>query len=414
MPRILFLTESFHPVLGGGEGHIRALGAALVAAGFPATVVTRRNEAAWPKEERVDGIRVLRVPPTGPGRRGKYAMVLPALRTLARERRSFDLLVVRGTRVLGLPGLLAGRGLGKPVVLQAEINGELSGEVYYWGTPFARRPLRDLVLAATRTRNLLLRDAEAFVAMSSLIRDELVAAGAPKGRVHLLPHGVDTKRFRPATSEERRALRDALGWSQDALVSIYTGRLLRGKGLTTLLAAFRDVAGDEPRAQLCLVGSGRGQALSVEDELRAAAEGEGLRGRVIFTGRVDNVEDHLRASDVFVFPSEFEALGLSLIEAAACGLPAVGSRTGGIVDVIEDDASGFLVPTGDVQELAHALRRLLGDETLRRRLGTRAREVACARFDAAHSVARYTSLFRELTRACLPARAPRAGEALPR
>ena len=414
MPRILFLTESFHPVLGGGEGHIRALGGALVAAGFPATVVTRRNDAAWPEEETLDGIRVRRVPPTGLGRRGKYAMVLPALRALLREREGFDVLVVRGTRVLGLPGLLAGRWLGKPVVLQAEINGELSGEVYYWGTPLARRPLRDLVLAGTWARNLLLRDAEAFVAMSSLIRDEFVAAGAPSDRVHLLPHGVDTERFRPATHEERSELRSALGWSPDSLVLTYTGRLLRGKGLTTLLAAFRTVVHDEPRARLCLVGSGEGQALSVEDELRAEAAAEGLRGRVVFTGRVDNVEDHLRASDVFVFPSEFEALGISLIEAAACGLPAVGTRTGGIVDVIEPEGSGLLVPPGDAAALAGALRRLLGDESLRRRLGARGRDIACARFDAEQSVARYATLFMELTRACSRARAPRAGEALPR
>ena len=412
MPGILFLTESFHPVLGGGETHIRALGGALVAAGIPATVVTRRNDPGWPEEERVDGIRVLRVPPTGPGRRGKYAMVLPALRALGHEGSSFDVLVVRGTRVLGLPGLLAGRWLGKPVVLQAEINGELSGEVYYWGTPLARRPLRDLVKAAAWARNLLLRDACAFVAMSTLIRDEFVAAGAPAERVHLMPHGIDTERFRPATSQERSALRAALGWPQDSLVMTYTGRLLRGKGLATLLAAFRDVAGEEPRARLCLVGSGQGQALSVEDELRAEAAAEGLRGRVVFTGRVDNVEDHLRASDIFVFPSEFEALGLSLIEAAACGLPSVGSRTGGIVDVIEDEASGLLVPPGDARALAHALRRLLEDEPLRRRLGARGRELACARFDAALSVARYQALFKELARACSRARARRAGEAV--
>ena len=338
-------------------------------------------------------------------------MVLPALIKLGTERRSFDVLVVRGTRVLGLPGLLAGRLLGKPVVLQAEVNGELSGEVYYWGTFLARRPLRDLVRLATAARNLLLRDASAFVAMSTLIRDEFVAAGAPEDRVHLVPHGIDTERFRPATGEERRALRAALGWPEDALALLYTGRLLRGKGLETLLSAFRDLTRDEPRALLAIVGTGHGQALSVEDQLRTAAAAADLGGRVLLTGRVDNVEDYLRSSDVFVFPSEFEALGLSLIEAAACGLPTVGSRTGGIVDVIENESSGFLVPAGDAQSLGLALRRLLEDEALRGRLGARGRELACERFDHAQNVARYEALFRELSRACSRAHAPRAGAA---
>ena len=127
------------------------------------------------------------------------------MRAVARE--PFDVLVVRGTRVLGLPGLLVARARGKPVVMQAEINGELSGEAYTWGTPLDRRPYRDLVGMATGARNLLLRDAEAFVAMSSVIRDEFLDAGVPEGRVHLIPHGVDTERFRPASADEKAALR---------------------------------------------------------------------------------------------------------------------------------------------------------------------------------------------------------------
>jgi glycosyltransferase involved in cell wall biosynthesis len=322
-------------------------------------------------------------------------MVPAAFRALLRE--PFDLLVVRGTRVLGLPGVLAARLLGRPVVLQAEINGEMSGEAYTWGTPLHARPGRDLVQAATRARNLLLRDADAFVAMSGLIRDEFVAAGCREGRVHHIPHGVDTERFRPARADERNALRRRFGWPEGATVVTYTGRLLRGKGLESLVQAFAAVAADHPSAHLALVGSGEGQALSVEKALHAAVAGAGLRERVTFTGRLDAVEDALRASDVFAFPSEFEALGLSLIEAAACGLPAVASRTGGIVDIVEDGRSGWLVPPRDPQRLAGALVRLLRDGAERERLGARAREVTLERFDAATSVARYRELFFELS-----------------
>jgi glycosyltransferase involved in cell wall biosynthesis len=394
---VLFLTESFHPVLGGGETHIRALGAALLADGFRVTVVTRRTDAAWPARESLDGIEVLRVAPSGPGRLGKYGMVLPAVLALARAARGFELIVVRGTRVLGLPGLLAGRALGKRVVLQAEINGELSGEAYWWGTPLAASPVRTLVAALLAGRNRLLRDADAFVAMSRAIREEMVAAGVAPGRVHLLPHGVDLARFRPADAGERRALRAALGLPADALVIAYTGRLLRGKGLDVLLAAFREVAARRPQARLVVVGSGGGQPLSVEDALRQQARD--LGDRVLFTGRMERVEDVLRAADVFAFPSEFEALGLSLIEAAACGLPAVGTRTGGIVDVIEDGASGLLVPPRDPGALAGALGRLADDADLRLRMGERGLAVARARFGAEESARRYRALFLELAAA---------------
>ncbi|HET6900615.1 MAG TPA: glycosyltransferase family 4 protein, partial [Vicinamibacteria bacterium] len=361
MTRVLFLTESFHPVLGGGERHIRALGRDLARTGTPVTVVTRRGDEAWPAEETFEGMHVVRVPPPGPGRSGKYHMVPHALAALHRLRRRYDVLIVRGTRVLGLPGIVAARAAGKRVILQPEVNGEMSGEVYTWGQPFAGTALDRAIRAGTGARNLFLRDADAFVAMSHRIREEFLAAGVPSEKVAHIPHGVDTARFHPASAAERGAARSRFGLPADACVIAYTGRLLRGKGLEDLVAAFAKVAAEVPSAHLLVVGSGAGQALSVEEDLRARVAREGLGARVTFTGALDDVSEALRAADVFAFPSVFEALGISLIEAAATGLPAVGARTGGIVDVIEDGGSGWLVDPGDLDALAARLRALVLD-----------------------------------------------------
>ena len=396
MIRVLFLAESFHPVLGGGERHIRALGRDLARTGTPVTVVTRRGESQWPAEETFEGMRVVRVPPPGPGRSGKYRMVPHVLAALRRLRPVYDVLIVRGTRVLGLPGLLAARAAGKRVILQPEVNGEMSGEVYTWGQPFAGTALGRAIRAGTSARNLLLRDADGFVAMSRRIREEMLAAGVPAEKIAHIPHGVDTARFHPPSAEERRAARARFGLSADACVIAYTGRLLRGKGLEDLLAAFAKMAADVPSAHLLIVGSGAGQALSVEEDLRAAVVREGLALRVTFTGRLDDVSEALQAADVFAFPSVYEALGLSLIEAAATGLPAVGARTGGIVDVIEDGASGWLVAPGDVADLAARLRALALDAGARARLGARGREIAEARFDEAGALVRYRALLGEV------------------
>ena len=415
MTRVLFLAESFHPVLGGGETHVRRLGAALVAAGDAATVVTRRGDPSWPAEESLEGIRVVRVPPAGPGRTGKFLMIPAAFRAVLREARSHDVLVVRGTRVLGLPGLVAGRAAGLGVVMQPETNGELSGEAWTWGKPWADGWAGRLARGATAVRNHWLRDADAFVAMSRAIRDEMQAAGVPAERIALLPHSVDTERFSPADAGERAALRARLGLPGGVL-AVYTGRLLRGKGLETLLEAFATVAGELPGLALALVGSGEGQALSVEDELRRRAAEGGLAGRVHFAGRKERVEDWLRAADVFVFPSVFEALGISLVEAAACGLPALASRTGGIVDVVEDGVSGVLVAPGDVLALVSGLRALAGDADRRAEMGREARRKALARFDERDSLDRYRALFREVSSppsSSRPGRAPRAGAAPP-
>lgn len=395
MTRVLFLTESFHPVLGGGEGHIRALGSALVAAGDAAIVVTRRTDASWPAEEIVDGIRVVRVPPPGLGPRRKYRMVVPAIRTVRRLRDAYDVLVVRGTRLLGLPGLVAARAAGRPVVLQAELNGEMSGEVYTWGKPWADAPSGRVVRAAAQVRNVLLRDADAFVAMSRKIAAEFEAAGVSRDRIALIPHGVDLGRFRPASRDEREALRARLRLPAGSCIVAYSGRLLRGKGLDDLVTAFgrivtvRDV-------HLLVVGSGEGQSLSIEEALKGQVRTAGLDSRVTFVGRVNDVADWLRASDVFAFPSVFEALGIALVEAAACGLPAVGARTGGIVDVIEDDVSGRLFTPGDVLGLATALGRLADRPEERAAMGREARRIAERRFDAVDMVVRYRTLFAEI------------------
>ncbi len=92
--------------------------------------------------------------------------------------------------------------------------------------------MRDAVAA----RNWLLRDADGFVAMSRQIQDEMRAAGIPRERIRLLPHGVDVERFRPAEPPERQALRARLGLPEGVL-AVYSGRLLRGKGLETLVDA---------------------------------------------------------------------------------------------------------------------------------------------------------------------------------
>lgn len=405
-PRVLFLAESFWPVLGGGEQHIRQLSAALVARGLACTVLTRRGEASWPAEERLDGVRVLRVAPSGPGRVGKYLMALPALLRLMRERDSYDVAVVRGTRVLGLPGLVGARLAHRPVVLQCEVSGEMSGEIYTWGTRYDRPPYTALVRGAVRARNLLLRGAERFVAISRRTEAEFLAAGLPRERVLYLPHGIDTRRFHPATAAERVALRARLGLPTDAFLVVFTGRLLKGKGVEVLLEAAARLAPNTPRLHVALVGSGAGQALSIEDELRAQADTPALAGRVTFTGRVENVEDYLRAADVFGFPSFFEALPLSVIEAAACGLPCATTRIGGIVDVIEHERSGLLVEPGDAAGLAQALELLAGDPGLRTRLGAAARETAVRQFDFDGHVERYRELFQTLAGGSRPIAGP--------
>lgn len=388
------MAETYHPVLGGGEKHTRSLAKGLVERGFSVNVVTRRSSDDLAPVETDDGVVIHRVGPSGKGRLKKFTMVPGALsvaRALARES---DVLMNGGTRVLALPARAAVLGTRCALVLRPELNGELDGSLALWG----RRPRsveRRLARAAARARNALLRDTRAVVAISEAIAREAVDSGFPYERVHRIPHGIDMSEYAPLTAAGKVALRHTLGLPQDKTLVTYTGRLIEGKGLDTLLSAMSSLTG-VPAWHLILVGSGSGQVISVEEKLKKETEAAALRGRVTFTGRVENVAAYLQASDIFVFPTLDEALGMSAVEAQACGLPAVASRTGGVPDIIEDGVTGILVPPGEVVPLTEGLRTLLVDPEVRRRLGAAARQRTEERFALSTTVTRYAELFRSL------------------
>jgi glycosyltransferase involved in cell wall biosynthesis len=390
----LFVTESYWPVLGGGETHIRALGSSLARRGHRVTVLTRRGDPAWPDRETESGVDVERVGPSGTGRGRKFA-ALPALYSGARRRaRESDVVIVRGTRILALPGFRAARLAGAACVLQPELNGELDGSLAFWGGQPGRLGLGG-AFALARMRNALVRQAS-VISMSTAIRAEAIRSGFSERRVFRIPHGVDPDRFAPANDEERvvqrgRVLPDC---PRDAVLGVYSGRLLRGKGLDLALDAVEGI--DDTKLRVVLVGSGEGQTLSVERDLRArVAASERLRDRVVFAGRTDTVERWLRASDFFVFPTLDESFGIALLEALACGLPAIASDTGGIPDIIGAD-SGILVPPGDVEALRRKILELASDGARRRTLGNQARRRAVELFDFEKTVDQYETLFERL------------------
>lgn len=389
------MVETYHPVLGGGEKYTRTLVLGLVSLGFRVDVVTRRSSDDLPALEIDGGVTIHRVGPPGEGRGKKFAMAWDAFRTAKSLAKDSDVVMNGGTRVLALPARLAISGTRCALALRPELNGELDGSLVLWGRRDSRFQ-RALLFLLARMRNRLLRRTGAVVAISQAIAREAVFGGFPAAKVHLIPHGIDTSEYAPVPAGEKAARREALGFPKDTLLLTYSGRLIEGKGLETLFVAMRSLA-DVPNLHLALVGSGSGQIISIEDRLRRDAQTEGLAGRVTFTGRVDNVAAYLQASDLFVFPTFDEALGMSAVEAQSCGLPAVASRTGGVPDIVEDGVTGFLVPPGESTPLAHGLRRLLTDPELRQRFAQAARERAERVFNRATSVSRYAELFRSLT-----------------
>lgn len=186
--------------------------------------------------------------------------------------------------------------------------------------------------------------------------------------------GVDAERFKPDAAT-RAHLRSHLGYREDDIVLLYVGRLHRDKGLLDLAAAFSRVSADNEKLRLLVVGPNENGTLeAMRTTLGRATE------HALFLGYTNEPERYMAAADVFCLPSYREGFGVSVIEAAASGLPTVGTRIYGLTDAIEDRVTGFLFEPGDVGALVDRLSRLARDPDLRIAMGHRAREKALRDF----------------------------------
>jgi glycosyltransferase involved in cell wall biosynthesis len=223
----------------------------------------------------------------------------------------------------------------------------------------ARRPvvldLHDIVVPGVGRRVL---DTAARLADTVIANSAATAATVTAGRVEIVNPGVDRDRFHPAPADWR--VRAELTAAPAAPLVAILGRVDPEKGIDVVLRAVAAV----PDCHLAVVGAPNvaGAEFGAGLERLGAAL---LGDRVRFTGARADVPDVLRAVDVLVNASQAEPFGRTVLEAQACGVPVIGTRSGGIPEFVRDGESGLLVPPGDVDALAAALRRLLDSSPLR-------------------------------------------------
>ena len=206
------------------------------------------------------------------------------------------------------------------------------------------------------------RRAKAIVAVSELVRQQLIGINIAPAKVSVIFNGVDTTEFSP-----READRAANGLPVDKRIGLFAGDMTTPrKNLDTILYALCDV----PDVHLAVVGS-----LDRNPYPKLAAS-LGISDRVHFFGFRKDIADIFPLADFFVFPSRYEACSLVLLEALAAGLPVITARSAGGSEIV-DDASGFVLEYSDDRAgLAEAIRRLATDDALRERQRTGARALA--------------------------------------
>jgi L-malate glycosyltransferase len=230
-----------------------------------------------------------------------------------------------------------------------------------------------------------LHQADLVAGVSRFIVDDLAHDGMDPDRLRVIPNGVDFARLRRGGATDPRG---QLGIPRDALVITSVGSLVARKAQALILEAFAS-APDLREAHLILAGEGPDRPM-----LEAMIAERGLAARVHLPGDYRDMPALYGASDVFVLASHVEAFGLVLVEAGFFALPSVGTRVGGIPDVIAEGETGLLVPPNDAAALSDALSTLCRDPERRRAMGAAAKR----RVEACFSVERMAGVFQDTWR----------------
>jgi glycosyltransferase involved in cell wall biosynthesis len=346
--RILLINwnDRENPHAGGAEIHLHELFGRIASWEHDVRLVA----SGWPgcaPRAVVDGIQVTRI-----GGRHSFAVLGRAAVRRALREQQFDVVIEDINKVpLFLPTLTA-----LPFVA---IVPHLFGTTAF---SEASPPLAAVVWAAELPIPWVYRRA-GFHAISESTRDDLVRRGVPAERVVVIHPGVDFQSYRPDPATPR-APRPTF---------LYLGRLKRYKGVEFAIraVAVARAARDDITLEICGLGDDRPRLERLVVEL-------GLSDAVRFLGYVTEDEKRrlLRRAWAVVFPSPKEGWGITNVEAAACGTPALASDSPGLRESVQDRVTGYLVPHGDSQALADRMLALAGDPSLVDRLGKAARTFA--------------------------------------
>jgi len=367
--RHLFITQDYTPDLGGmARRHVE------LCRRFPAdTLVSTVQANDMAAADAAEPVRVHRQPFTFQ-QAGRFTNQLAWAQWLRREAATFDVVHCGNIRPCGYAAWWAWQRADVPYLLY--LNG---------GDLLRERQKQSKALKRISARRIL-GSAAGIIANSAwtgeLAREVMREVGVrAEPLVADFPLGTDPTQFTPnqATAE----LRERLGLGA-APYLLTVARLVPHKGQDVAIRALARLSVELPTLRYVIVGEG-----ADEQRLRDVARAEGVEERVIFAGamRDDALPSVYAGAALYVGlsrllpPINVEGFGISFIEAAASGVPSVAGDSGGVRSAVLDGQTGVLVPPEDPARVADAIRTLLRDEPMRRRLGDAAREAAVQRFN---------------------------------
>jgi glycosyltransferase involved in cell wall biosynthesis len=342
--RLLFVTNSFLPHVGGIQRVTYEQGKRLLQRGFDVTVLTCRMNT--PPNYNVEGIKVRCYDSLNAGFELGIPYPIPHVNSFDlfyKLVNQSDLIHVHGhPYISSLYAARLAKLEGKPVVL-TQHNTFIEFENGFWD--YVER-LNDLAIGKQ-----VLKNSDRITTVSSATQRYVLNLGADPRKITVLRNGVDVDRFKPS-SIVRTTVRKQLGIPDDAIVVLTVRRLVFKNGIDTFLETAPIALKKNPHLLFIAVGKGPDR-----DAIQARVQHLGISSRFRLAGFVsdNDLPAYYNAADIFVVPSKSgEGLPLVALEAMSTGLPVVATNVGGIAEVMVEGC-GKLVPADDPEEMAKAI-----------------------------------------------------------
>ncbi|MFH1641135.1 MAG: glycosyltransferase, partial [Candidatus Omnitrophota bacterium] len=266
--------------------------------------------------------------------------------------------------------------------------------VFYYGGELKKFSKKKLILRALRK---IIHNADAIICNSEFSGNEVRQFGIEESKVFVISPGVDVQRFSPKLDSSDLRKKWGLEGRQ---VLLTVSRLVRRKGIDTVLQVLPTIKKDFPDVAYLIIGSG-----SDESYLKGLVRQLGLEENVIFMGKVSNEElpDCYNLCDIYVMPNKetvgediVEGFGISFIEASSCAKPVIGGSSGGAKEAIKDKTTGILVDPHNLNQLTESILRLLNDKTYAYSLGENGRKRVLEEFRWEERTRRIEKLLEEI------------------
>lgn len=343
----LMIIHNFRPgIVGGAELQAERLAIQLAEAGHVMQVLTTLTVSDAPREEEIQGVQIHRVEHRLP-----YWVIRDNAKTfrfLIKRRSSFDVLHVHMAFAHAVMAVVFARNFGKKCIVKIACAGEY-GDLHI----FSKFKWFQYALQ-------ILYQADAVVAVSSEVENELLDYGFPRNRIVRIPNGVDTRRFK----------RIQPLFQEDKIHFLVTGRRHPQKGIDVLLYAVqllheRGMAG---KFEVSMYG-----AKYEEYDYEGMAHKLDVMGSVHFFSFENDIIPLYESADCFLLPSRGEGLSNALLEAMSMELPVIATTASGTPDVVKHEVDGILIPTESPYALADAMCRIIENRDFARRIGKNAR-----------------------------------------